>query len=173
MNTNSTINILVVEDTRIYRESFCELLQSCFPQARIRAAEDGTSALSLTRRHQFDLIILDYQLKSITGGDVVRHLRQRASLTGTAMPVIVVMSSQPDISIFARTMGAAAFLGKPVFADDIENTLGPILAKIAAAAQPDGSNPTAAPDTPPQPAWSPRSAGTRPLLWRVRSRTVG
>lgn len=173
MGANIAASILIVEDNRIYRETFSALLQSCFPAVRITLAEDGTSALSLTRQHHFDLIILDYQLKAINGGDVVRHLRQRASATSKPMPIIVLMSSQPDIAVFARTLGAAGFLGKPAMEADLLDLLEPLLANLPPAPQTGQPNQATGASQRDQTAWPTRTGGTKPLLWRVRSRTVG
>jgi len=120
-------NVLVVEDTQQYRDNFCKLLSSCFPDIRITDVEDGTTALSITRLVHFDLIIIDYYLRALSGGDIVRHLRRRASATGVALPPIIVMSSHPDVAIFTRTMGATAFLNKPARAEDVIALVGPLL----------------------------------------------
>lgn len=127
MNTSVPASVLVVEDTRLYREAFCELLAYCFPNVRITAVEDASTALNITRQEDFDIIILDYHLPSITGGDVVRHLRRRAQTTDFRLPPIVLMSTQPDVAVFARSMGAAAFLGKPAMAEDMLAVIGPLL----------------------------------------------
>lgn len=119
-------HILVVEDSPVYREVFCHLLANCFPDAVISAAADGTAALSITREQRFDLLILDYQLGALSGGDVVRHLRRRTTRTGPLMP-IVLMSAQPEAAVFARTMGATAFLAKPVDIDELFQVIGPLL----------------------------------------------
>lgn len=121
------MNILVVEDQLLYRDIFCQLLQFCYPQARISVADEGTTALSLTRMVAFDLIITDYQLGAITGGDVVRHLRQRASSANQTLPPIVVMSSQPEVRVFARSMGADGFLSKPVEEEELRQVVDPLV----------------------------------------------
>ncbi len=122
------MKILVVEDQPLYRDIFCRLLQMTFPQATILVAEDGTSALSMTRMFFFDLIITDYQLGALSGGDVVRHLRQRASNTQQSRTPVVVMSSQPEVKVFARTMGADGFLAKPISEEDLRQIVAPLLA---------------------------------------------
>lgn len=144
------LKVLVVDDAAVYRESFCQLLASCCPRITIVQAADGSTALSLSERMTFDLIILDYQLTSLTGGDVVRILRQRATASGVTLPPIVMMSTQPDIAIFARTMGANAFLNKPVQAEDINIVIKPLLPQAAQRGESTGS-----------------------LLWRVQPRSRG
>lgn len=141
------MNVLVVDDTAMYRDSFCSLLKSCYPYLKITTAESGSEALVLTQEQNFDLIILDYHLTSITGGDVIRHLRRRAMVHGTTLPPLVLMSSQPDAAVFARMLGTAAFLSKPVSAEELDAAIGALLAPAA-----------------------PKAKGTGPLLWRVHAR---
>ena len=129
-------HILVVDDSPLYLESFCNLFQSCFPQVTITTAEDATTALSMTRLIAFDLIIIDYRLQSLTGGDVVRHLRRRSKATGILPPPIVLMSSLPDAAIYARTMRAVGFLHKPIFEEELLALVGPLLEQHAAPDQP-------------------------------------
>lgn len=121
------MKILVVEDQLLYRDIFCQLLQMTFPQAEILVAEDGTSALSMTRMFSFDLIITDYQLGALSGGDVVRHLRQRAGSINQPLPPVLVMSSQPEVKVFARSMGADGFMAKPVSEEDLRRLVEPLL----------------------------------------------
>ncbi len=129
MNATISAHILVVEDNRLYREAFCALLDICFPGVRITTVSDGMAALSLTRQTPFDLIVVDYNLRTLNGGDVVRHLRQRSRSTGILLPPIVMMSTQPDVAVFARTLGATSFLSKPVSEEDLLTIIGPILAE--------------------------------------------
>jgi CheY-like chemotaxis protein len=121
------INILVVDDHPGYREAFCNMLHLCFDQIQVVPVDDGSRALSVTQQLPFDLIVLDYHLKSISGGDVIRHLRARARATGQQLPPIILMSSHPDIAVFARSLGALAFLAKPVDIADVERVIGPVL----------------------------------------------
>lgn len=145
MNANISAHILVVEDNRLYREAFCALLELCFPGVRITSVSDGTAALGLTRHTPFDLIIVDYNLKALNGGDVVRHLRQRSRSTGILLPPIVMMSTQPDVAVFARSLGAASFLSKPVSEEDIFATIGPLLAERGCFSQESGESPPSQP----------------------------
>jgi DNA-binding response OmpR family regulator len=118
--------VLLVEDDSGYRAALGKLLQSCFPGLRVVEAEDGTQALNLTRLVQCDLVILDYYLHAVGGSDVARYLRQRAA-SGARMPLLVLTSSQPDVEIFTRAVGAAAFLHKPCTAEQMIAVLGPLL----------------------------------------------
>ena len=140
-------HMLIVDDNPVYRASFCNLLELYAPDIQVVCAADGSAALRLTEQSAFDLIILDYQLPTISGGDVVRQLRARASSTGAKLPPIVLMSSQPDVAVFARALGATAFLNKPALAEDIQAKIVPLLARAEQPAESQG-----------------------PRLWRIRPR---
>jgi DNA-binding response OmpR family regulator len=139
-------SILVVDDHHHYLATVCRMLEQQIPQARISAAADGSAALSLIQQQSFDLLILDYQLQTTTGTDLVRQLRARAAGAGRPLPPVVMMSSQPDVAIFARALGIDAFLPKPLLSEQIDATILPLLRRAEA-------NP----------------APRRPLLWRVET----
>ena len=114
-------SILVVDDNQLYRTTFCQLLQLCWPTAQI------AQALTLFPQQPWDLLILDYQLPTLSGTDLARHLRTRAHAQGRVLPPLVLMSTQPDAAMFARTSGAMAFLPKPVDAAMLRTALTPLL----------------------------------------------
>jgi CheY-like chemotaxis protein len=139
--------VLVVDDHQLYRETLCNLLRGCFTQLDITTASDGSTALSLIARTRFTLVVLDYQLPSLTGGDVVRHMRAR-SRAGDTLPAVVLTSSQPDVPRFARMLSVDGFLPKPTSADEVEAVVGPLLARTRHDNIPSG-----------------------PKLWRIRAAT--
>ena len=140
-------HVLVIDDHQLYRETLCNLLRGCFPQLNIVTADDGSAALSLAARTRFALVVLDYQLPSLTGGDVVRHMRARTR-AGDILPAIVLTSSQPDVPRFARMLSVDGFLPKPTTPGEIEAVIGPLITR-------------------PRHETTPSS----PKLWRVRATT--
>lgn len=116
-------NILVVDDHRLYRETFCNLLYSSFDQIQVVPAADGPTALNLTISIPFDLIIIDYELATLTGSTVVRRMRDR----GKPLPPIVLMSAHPDLAVFARLLHVHGYLGKPVSYEDLQRVVAPLL----------------------------------------------
>ena len=119
-------SVLLVEDDEGYRTVLRKLIALCFPGTQVVEAEDGAMALSITRLISFDVIILDYYLHAMGGGDVARFLRQRVSAGGRKTPIILT-SSQPDVELFTRVIGASAFLHKPCKAEQLAEVLTPLL----------------------------------------------
>ncbi len=126
-HVHMSLSILLVDDNQLYRTTFCKLLQLCWPTAQIIEAADASQTLTVFPQQTWDLIILDYQLPTLSGTDLARHLRTRAHAQGRVLPPIVLMSTQPDAEIFARASGAVAFLPKPVDADMLCTALMPLL----------------------------------------------
>lgn len=119
--------ILVVDDHQLYRTTFCMLLQLCWPAAQIVEAADVSQALAVFPQHAWDCMIFDYQLPTLSGGDLARHLRSRAQAHGQMLPPLFLMSTQPDAASFARAIGAVAFLSKPIDVAELRSALTPVL----------------------------------------------
>ncbi len=117
-------NILVVDDNQTYRDAFCSMLQISFPNVQIVTTSDGISALGLTYKITFDLIVLDYELTTMSGSDIVRRLRAR----GRPLPPLVLMSAHPDVAVFARLNKFNAYLQKPVAINELQRVIEPLLA---------------------------------------------
>lgn len=111
--------ILVIDDHQLYRTTLCELLRVCWPDAEIAQASDGSRALNLVAQQRWDVLLLDYQLPGISGGELIRQMRARAAARDTPFPALLMMSTQPDVPHFLRAFGAKGFLPKPVDADQL------------------------------------------------------
>jgi two-component system, cell cycle response regulator CtrA len=70
----------------------------------------GEEALDLSRRYDYDIILLDLKLPDMPGADVIRRLRAGRIET----PVMVLSgSSRPETKTEALRLGADDFLSKP------------------------------------------------------------
>ncbi len=76
----------------------------------VEAASDGETALELTAKESFDLILLDVMLPGKSGFDVCRDLRQR----GTQVPILMLTArSQVTDKVVGLKLGADDYLTKP------------------------------------------------------------
>ncbi len=121
------LRILIVDDNQHYLSSLCRMIELCLPGSAVVTASDGSSGLRLAGDQRFDLIMVDYQLQTLRGSDVIRQMRARAESASATLPPIVLMSSQPDAAVFARTLGVAAFLPKPILSEAIETIIVPLV----------------------------------------------
>jgi two-component system nitrate/nitrite response regulator NarL len=73
------IRVLLVEDSEIYRDSLVFLLGRRDGIEVVGAVADGASAVRLAPHLRPDVVVLDYRLPDVDGGEVAEALRERAS----------------------------------------------------------------------------------------------
>ncbi|MCX6134169.1 MAG: response regulator [Ignavibacteriales bacterium] len=111
-----TRNILIVEDEPAIAQSFHHILKRSleynYQVTIVTSAEDALE--SLKKPGAFDVILLDFYLPGITGGDLLRALRTRDSDT-----VVVVISASQDYRIVHDVfkLGADDYLTKEELAN--------------------------------------------------------
>jgi DNA-binding response OmpR family regulator len=109
--------ILLVDDDPVIRGALTMKLQSKGYQ--VVTASDGSEALSLTREERPDLMLMDVQFPPAMGGvawngfALTEWIRRMDSAKN--MPVIVISGTdRPEYRQRASSVGAAAFLPKPL-----------------------------------------------------------
>jgi diguanylate cyclase (GGDEF)-like protein/PAS domain S-box-containing protein len=109
-NPNSP-RVLVVDDDEMNREVLTRLLKR--NGYVVSLAEDGRSALDLAQRQTFDLVLLDQMMPNMSGMEVLRILRTRAS--ASELPIIMVTAkNQSEEIVAALEAGANDYVGKPI-----------------------------------------------------------
>jgi DNA-binding NarL/FixJ family response regulator len=68
------IRVLLVEDSDVYRDSLVFLLGTRSDIEVVAAVPDGTSARRASREHEPDVVVLDYRLPDVDGGEVAADL---------------------------------------------------------------------------------------------------
>ena len=102
------IKTLIVDDEPIARQILREELNTMADVDLIGEADDGKEALRKIVDLQPDLVFLDLQMPLIDGFEVVRRL------SGTHLPVIVIVTAFHEHAIEAFEAGAIDYLLKPV-----------------------------------------------------------
>ena len=107
--TKSRHHVLAVDDNRMTRLKMDRALQDDY---EVSQAQGGEEALTLLRSQSFDLILLDIEMPDVDGFEVLRQMKEEASLR--EIPVIVV-SGMEDTTSFERCleMGAVDCIAKP------------------------------------------------------------
>jgi CheY-like chemotaxis protein len=111
--------ILVVEDTELVRRVIQAYLNKLGHTADF--AGNGQEAIDLFSRYDYDLVLLDCQLPTMDGIEVMRFIRQRC---GRRIPV-VALSASPSEARRCVEAGIDDFLSKPFTCEQ----LGGVLAK--------------------------------------------
>jgi len=105
--------ILVAEDN----EFNAQLLEQLLVRRghRVRLANNGREALSLTEEGAFDLLLLDVHMPELDGFQVVQAVRKRERTAGTHLPVIALTArSRNEDRERCLAAGMDDFLAKPI-----------------------------------------------------------
>jgi two-component system, LytTR family, response regulator len=103
------LRTLIVDDEPIARRVLREELELIEDIEIIGEADNGKKALDQIAEHKPDLVLLDLQMPTMGGLEVVRRLKD-----GAHMPVIVVVTAYDKFAIQAFEAGAIDYLLKPV-----------------------------------------------------------
>jgi CheY-like chemotaxis protein len=73
----------------------------------------GEQAWRLLQQRDFDLLVTDFQMPGMNGGDLCRWIRQEPALA--AFPVILLTAKglEIDAAYYRETLGVSAVLTKP------------------------------------------------------------
>lgn len=107
------MNILIVDDEAAVRRVIRENLSSKFAGADFFEAEDGKLALQLCEIEKFDLMITDYRMPRVNGGELIRTLRV-GSTFNNCVPVIVTSAFVPEAQEDVKNFENVIFLDKPI-----------------------------------------------------------
>ena len=104
----SSIHVLLTDDEELYVEYLAKVLRR--RGMKVDTAPDGSRALSLLAREEYDVIVLDLRMPGRDGRAALEAIRERDGLT----PVIL-LTGQMDLDrvTLALKAGAAEVLLKP------------------------------------------------------------
>lgn len=116
------MKILVVEDDLSIQRSICMGLRK-FGYA-VDAASDGEEALKMVEIHEYDAIVLDWNLPKIDGIDVLREIRNDKP---DIKVLILSARSEVEDKIFGLDTGANDYMVKPFHFKELEARLRALL----------------------------------------------
>ncbi len=117
-----SLNILIVEDRREFKEMFSELLES--KGFNVTTATSGEQAIQMCGKKRYDIIITDHGLPGISGLDLAEHIKDIDS----RVKLILISGWEIEESI-AELMkrGVDSLLTKPFRTEAILETIGTLL----------------------------------------------
>lgn len=113
----AAIKTLIVDDETIARQVLKEELDRLKEIRVIGESDNGKEALQQILTLQPDLVFLDLQMPVMGGFDVIRHL------SGTRLPVIVIVTAFNQHAIQALDAGAVDYLLKPVRSERLQRSV--------------------------------------------------
>lgn len=124
--TPDELRVLLVDDMHTSRRFMRQVLEKMGIE-KVREAENGMQARNLIDREYFDLIITDYYMPEMDGGELISYIRNESSQGGVPILMVTSASDRSRLAGFDQS-GVAAVFDKPFEADTlrriIEQTLG-------------------------------------------------
>lgn len=114
------LRILVVDDTRFYRDLVVRVLGSLAGLEILGTAANGQQALDFIEARRPDLVILDLEMPVLSGLEVLEALRLQRSSVGIIM-FSSVTTRGAQLTLQALERGAFDFVPKPEGGDPAEN----------------------------------------------------
>ena len=114
MINSSSRRVLVVDDEPSVREMLSDFLE--MNNFICMQAENGESALAVTRREQFDLIIMDVRMPGVSGIDALREIKRELP----EQPIVMVTAvAEVETAVEAMRLGANDYVLKPFVLHDM------------------------------------------------------
>jgi two-component system chemotaxis response regulator CheY len=122
---------LVVDDFSTMRRIVRNLLKE-LGYTNVDEAEDGAMALSKLRAEKFDFVVSDWNMPIMDGLTMLQNIRADPALA--KLPVLMVTAEAKKENIIAAAQaGANGYVVKPFTAATLDEKLGKIFEKLAAA----------------------------------------
>jgi two-component system phosphate regulon response regulator PhoB len=111
----SATKVLIAEDNPDSQELLRMILES--EGFIVTAAADGEKAIGILREIRPDVLVTDLLLPSVSGGDLIRHVRNTAELA--KIPIVVISAYGDHYEAEALAVGANVVLKKPLDSDQL------------------------------------------------------
>jgi DNA-binding NarL/FixJ family response regulator len=110
------MKILICDDHKIVRDGLRQILQQLIGVIFISEASDGTEALSLLKKDDFDIMLLDISLPGKSGLDVLQSVKEKWPSVNVLM---LSMYPQEQYAIRAIKLGASGYLTKDTASEEL------------------------------------------------------
>ena len=101
---------------------------------RVVCAHCGQTAWELLSQHDFDLVVADFQMPGMTGGELCRRKRQDARLAETPLILLTAKGFELDLDHYRNVQSVSAVIFKPFSPQELVHTVNRCLAVAAAGA---------------------------------------
>jgi two-component system cell cycle response regulator DivK len=118
--------VLVVEDNELNLKLFRDLLTTYHFQ--VIDTKDGFEAVSLIKAHHPDVVVMDIQLRGVSGFDIIQEIKQDDSIKH--IPIIAVTAfAMKDDQEKIMASGCEAYIAKPISIVSFIDTVNKFLPK--------------------------------------------
>ena len=102
-------NFLLIDDHEIVLVGISALLNDIYPNCHIDHASDESEALDFIHKNQYDLVIMDLNLNSIGGINLLRSVKEYDPLIKV---LVLSMNSENVYALHVIRLGAKGFVSK-------------------------------------------------------------
>lgn len=128
---NKDINILVVDDFSTMRKIIKNLLRE-LGFTNISEADDGTTALPMLKKYEFDFLVTDWIMPHMQGIDLVKEIRKDPNLS--SLPVLMVTAeAKREHIVEAAKAGVNGYVVKPFTTQILKKKIDMIFDRLEAA----------------------------------------
>lgn len=113
---NRTRRVLIVDDDDDFRTSVAMVLEE--EGWNVREARHGAEALDVLREWHPSVMMLDWRMPVMDGGETLKHLRQRAR-----RPPVVLVTASAQVEELATKHRVRFHIGKPFEVDRLLDVL--------------------------------------------------
>jgi len=111
--------ILLIEDEKGLREKITNILH--FENFEVISAEYGMNGVEMAARISPDLILMDIQMPSLDGYEVMDQLRRKAAHAN--IPCVLLTTQADNLGLWRRGEQADEYLTKPFTHDELMNAI--------------------------------------------------
>ena len=110
----SQVSILLVDDSRYYRQIVAQLCRN-FGFRSVYEAANGKAALDMLAQVPIDIVLCDWIMRPMNGLELTRQIRGFKDAAAAMVPILVLTGSTEQANVLAaRDTGATEFLVKPI-----------------------------------------------------------
>lgn len=121
MAVDKNMLILIVDDYKTMLRIIRNLLKQ-LGFTNVQEATDGSMALDMLRKEQFDLVISDWNMEPMTGFQLLKEVRADPELKD--MPFLLVTAeSKTENVVAAKEAGVSNYIVKPFNAETLKQKL--------------------------------------------------
>lgn len=129
------MNVLIVDDSKIVRRVLTNTIDRYFVAPKwsrgcnIFEAEDGLVAMDQMKKHEIDIILLDWNMPNMNGEEVVEAVRANKEWNKTRIIMATTEGGKESVLKMIKK-GANGYMVKPFQQDAIFKTLDTVTARM-------------------------------------------
>jgi two-component system cell cycle response regulator DivK len=118
--------ILIAEDNELNLRLFIDLLE--MKGAEVKAVSEGKKFFDLAKEFLPNLIIMDIQLRDVSGLDLIKEVKSHAETSQIPIVAVTAFAMKDDAEKILKS-GCEAYISKPVAIDNFFNVVQKFLEK--------------------------------------------